>query len=178
MPTLFSHTLVAVTAGKLSARCVEPGSFWTALAVCSCLPDIDVAGFLVGIRYGDMLGHRGLSHSLLFAMATGLAAALLTARSPHLSPAWWGRAALFSLVTASHGVLDAFTAGGLGVAFFSPFDPTRYFFPVRPLAVSPIGLASFLSRRGFETLASEALWIGLPCLLLLTAAWLLRRKED
>nr|HRC76832.1 rhodanese-like domain-containing protein [Kouleothrix sp.] len=32
-----------------------------------------------------------------------------------------------------HGVLDAMTDGGLGVAFFAPFSATRYFFPFRPI---------------------------------------------
>ena len=41
------------------------------------------------------------------------------------------------LAIASHGLLDAFTDGGLGVAFFAPFDSTRYFFPVTPIEVSP-----------------------------------------
>ena len=39
---------------------------------------------------------------------------------------------------ASHGVLDALTDGGPGVAFLAPFDDTRYFFPWRPIRVSPL----------------------------------------
>jgi membrane-bound metal-dependent hydrolase YbcI (DUF457 family) len=60
-------------------------------------------------------------------------------------------------VTASHGVLDAMTDGGLGIAFFAPFDNTRYFFPFRPVKVSPIGL-SFFSARGLDVIWSELLW--------------------
>jgi inner membrane protein len=59
-------------------------------------------------------------------------------------------------------VLDAMTNGGLGVAFFSPFDTTRYFFPVRPVIVSPIGVSEFFNAQGARILASEALWIWLP----------------
>jgi hypothetical protein len=33
------------------------------------------------------------------------------------------------LATAGHGLLDAMTNGGLGLAFFSPFDNHRYFLP-------------------------------------------------
>jgi inner membrane protein len=55
------------------------------------------------------------------------------------------------------------TTGGLGVAFFSPFSNTRYFFPWRPIAVSPIG-ARFFSPRGFAVLLSEALWVWTPML--------------
>jgi len=35
------------------------------------------------------------------------------------------------------------TNGGLGIAFFSPFDPARYFLPWRPILVSPIGASVF-----------------------------------
>jgi inner membrane protein len=57
----------------------------------------------------------------------------------------------FFLITASHGILDAFTNGGLGIALFSPFDNSRYFFPFRPIQVSPIG-AGFFSMRGLRVL--------------------------
>ena len=42
------------------------------------------------------------------------------------------------LATASHGVLDAFTTGGLGVAFLWPWSPARFFAPVRGIRVSPM----------------------------------------
>jgi inner membrane protein len=50
----------------------------------------------------------------------------------------------------------------VGVAFFSPLDTTRYFFRVRPIAVSPIGISGFFSEGAFRVLASEAQWIWLP----------------
>jgi inner membrane protein len=58
------------------------------------------------------------------------------------------------------------TDGGLGLAFFSPFDTTRYFFPVRPVLVSPIGINEFFNAYGVRVLANEAVWIGLPSLAL------------
>ena len=54
------------------------------------------------------------------------------------------------------------TNGGLGVAFFAPFDTTRYFFPVRPVLVSPIGVSEFFNAYGVQVLVSEAVWIWLP----------------
>jgi inner membrane protein len=36
-------------------------------AVCPALPDLDVAGFEFDVPYGHMLGHRGLSYSIVFA---------------------------------------------------------------------------------------------------------------
>ena len=72
-------------------------------------------------------------------------------------------ALLLFLATASHGLLDAMTPGGLGTAFFSPWDLKRYFFNLRPIRVSPIDIKAFFGGRGLQVLASEARWVGLPC---------------
>jgi inner membrane protein len=77
-------------------------------------------------------------------------------------------------VMASHGILDALTRGGEGVAFFAPFDDTRYFFPWRPVRVSPIGL-DFFGRAGLGVLASELLWLWLPAGVVLAVSRLRRR---
>ena len=139
-------------------------TLWGAGIVCSILPDADVLGFRFGVSYGDMLGHRGLTHSLLFAALLSIAVTAVLSgerwRSRRL------RIALFLfIVTASHGVLDAFTNGGLGIAFLAPFSGERFFFPVRLIAVSPIGTA-FFSTRGWSVLQSEMLWVWLPALVL------------
>ena len=64
---------------------------------------------------------------------------------------------------ASHGMLDALTDGGSSIAFLWPFTTERYFAPVTPIEVSPIGLSRFLTARGVAVLASEFLWVWLPC---------------
>jgi membrane-bound metal-dependent hydrolase YbcI (DUF457 family) len=46
-------------------------------AACSVIPDLDVIGFKFDIRYGDMLGHRGLTHSIFFAAVLAASLALL-----------------------------------------------------------------------------------------------------
>jgi inner membrane protein len=135
------------------------------------LPDIDVIGFRFGVRYGDFWGHRGFTHSLLFASI--LAALALVVGFPHalsgLSRAWlW---LYFFVAAASHGFLDAMTNGGLGVAFFSPFDNTRYFLPWRPILVSPISVTRFFSERGLAVLQSELIWIWIPAGLLAVLAF-------
>ena len=80
----------------------------------------------------------------------------------------------FFAVTASHGILDAMTDGGRGIAFFAPFDDTRYFLPFRPIKVSPIGIA-FLSTRGLAVLWSELLWVWIPATIIAGATLLIRR---
>jgi inner membrane protein len=161
MPTIVTHGFVAALLGKSLTAARVPARFWFLSVLCSILPDVDVLGFPLGIRYQDMLGHRGLSHSLVFAISLSLIVTLLA--FPRARQKWTRFLLLcyFFAVTASHGVLDAMTDGGLGIAFFAPFDDTRYFFPFRPIKVSPIGLA-FLSARGLDVVWSEFLWVGIP----------------
>ena len=146
-----------VAVGLAAARAVRgsPPSLramvgWSAL---SLLPDADVIGFSFGVDYADPWGHRGATHSLLFAVGLGAAMALGTRR---IEPAF-RRTALFAIgVLASHGLLDTLTDGGLGAALLWPADPTRYFAPWRPIPVAPIGLA-FLSPYGLFVSSVELL---------------------
>lgn len=164
MATLITHAVVATALGQAAgAELRKQPRFWVTTILCSMLPDVDVIGFGLGIHYGDLWGHRGMTHSLLFAVIAGCLAAVLLGRSQR--ERWWLAAFLF-VVTASHGALDAMTDGGLGVAFFSPVDPTRYFFPWRPIAVSPIGAGRFFSARGLHVLWTEICWVWGPALVL------------
>ena len=52
------------------------------------------------------------------------------------------------------------------VAFFSPLENSRYFFPYTPLEVSPIGVRGFFSQRGIDILINEFSWVVLPLLVL------------
>ena len=161
MASAFSHAFVALALGKAPRH---PAFTWPVLFLgmaCSIVPDLDVIGFSFGIQYGDLWGHRGITHSLFFA---SLLSALLTSVW-HRQKSTAAQVRLFFylfLCTASHGALDALTDGGLGVAFFAPFDTSRYFFTARPVAVSPIGINAFFSEQAFHILASEVQWIWLP----------------
>jgi inner membrane protein len=161
MASAFSHALVALALGKASQHPIMTRPVLLLGAVCSVAPDLDVIGFYFGIQYGDLWGHRGMTHSLFFA---GLLSAALVGmwHFRKSAAAKIGLFAYFFLCTASHGMLDAMTDGGLGVAFFCPFDTSRYFFTVRPVAVSPIGIAEFFTADAFRVLASEITWIWLP----------------
>jgi inner membrane protein len=151
------------------------------------LPDVDVIAFSFGIPYGDMFGHRGFTHSLLFAVVIGAVVTWHLSHLLHLShlshpshpshPS--NRLALFlwfTAVTASHGLLDALTNGGRGIAFLAPFSDHRYFFPWRPIQVSPIGVG-FFSPRGLLVLASEAGWIWVPSAIIAVSARLFRNGQ-
>lgn len=177
MATVFSHAVAAIALKTPFPPAALPKRVWLLGGFFSMLPDIDVLGFRFGIAYGDLFGHRGLTHSLLFAAALGLIGAF-AAYPQRVAAARRGVVWLYLFVaTASHGVLDALTDGGHGVAFFAPFDNSRYFFPFTPIEVSPIGVSRFFSPRGAEVLLNEALWIGLPSAVLLIAGALLRRPR-
>ena len=172
MASAFAHAFVAVALGKSCFRQKMPRRFWGLAVASSLLPDADVVTFGTGIEYGDMFGHRGFSHSLLFALLWSLLVVVCEFKSTvRFSGTWWRRLAFFFVVTASHGVLDALTNGGLGVAFFSPFDVTRYFFPWTPVVVSPLTAGQFLSEWGARVLWSELKYLCLPFALLWLAVW-------
>jgi inner membrane protein len=164
MASAFSHAVAALSLGSLIRWNRPPFKYWFAGALCAAAPDFDSIGFAFGIRYGDVFGHRGFTHSLLFAFLFGAAVTGLCFRAEIRAGRGARVCAFLMLATASHSVLDAITNGGLGVAFFSPFDTTRYFFPFRPVEVSPINVARFLQGRGLRVMASELLWIWLPAL--------------
>ena len=161
MASAFSHAVVAVALGKAFQHPIMTWPVLLSGAVCSIVPDLDVIGFYFGIHYGDLWGHRGMTHSLLFA---GLLSTVLVGMwsKQKTRAAQVGIFVYLFFCTASHGVLDALTDGGLGVAFFSPFDTSRYFFAARPVAVSPIGIGTFFSEDAVHVLASEVTWIWLP----------------
>jgi inner membrane protein len=173
VPTALTHPVLPIAIGLGLGRAAVPSRLLVAGAVASVLPDLDVIGFRLGIAYASPLGHRGLSHSLLFAAAIALAgAALHRALRSRPLPTF-----VFLLVaTASHGVLDAFTTGGLGVAFLWPFSAERFFSSARVILVSPFGVRA-LSSRGAAILASELRWVWGPSTLLCLALAVTRRRS-
>jgi inner membrane protein len=158
LPSAFTHAAPALALIPAFANRDTTARLWIAGVLCAAAPDLDVLGFAFGIPYDHLLGHRGLSHSLAFAAVLAAAVVPWASGSAPAARAWL----YLFLATASHGVLDAFTNGGLGVALLAPFDPKRYFAPFRPILVSPLGISGFLSARGAQILANELLWVWLP----------------
>lgn len=177
MPSLPTHVVAALGIGACFYRPEIPKSVWVIGAACSVIPDLDVTGFRFGIRYGDFWGHRGFAHSLFFAALLALVIVVLGFRhgvtGMHALTLWL----YLFLATASHGLLDALTDGGLGIALFSPLDNHRYFFPWTPIRVSPIGVGGLFSPRGLAVLQSEFLWIWVPTIVFAVAVILLRQRS-
>jgi inner membrane protein len=183
MASAFSHAVIAIALGKVYSIKKLPPRFWVLGMICSVLPDIDVLAFKFGIPYESVWGHRGFTHSFLFAFLLSLVVTFVFfGKIKAGTLKWFGLILYFFFATAFHPIVDAMTTGGLGVAFFAPFDNHRYFLPWRPIAVSPIGVGRFFSEWGLRVIKSELLWIWLPCLIVIGASWVfgtfVKRKKD
>jgi inner membrane protein len=177
MPTFIGHSLVALSLGAsvprtFLGRAMSLSAWLAVLVLMSLLPDLDVL-MLRWLPYAHPLSHRGLSHSLFFALiAAGCLtlacslAGLVHGRIRTLIPVWLVLAAALG----SHGLLDACTDGGLGIALFSPLTFERYFFPLRPLPVTCLSPAGLLSPYMLHVYTVELALFGPFCL----AAWLSR----
>ena len=160
MATIFTHPIVAIS---LSPWLRHSEKHWVILItgmILTILPDIDVIGFKLGIPYLHLFGHRGFTHSIFFAaLMSGVVAWILVYHSQlKLTLIWF----YLFICMMSHGLLDAFTNGGHGIAFFSPFSNERFFFPFQPIEVSTLSIKRFFAGQGYDVIISELIWLWLP----------------
>ena len=176
MATIFSHPAVALGLFPWFRDVRNHKTILFAGAALTIVPDLDVLGMYAGVPFDHMLGHRGLSHSLMFA---AFIAAIMTAIFSHRikvnALAVW--IYLFAC-TASHGVLDAFTNGGPGIAFFAPFSNQRTFFSFRPIEVSTLNIRYFFESQGAGVLANELVTIWPICLIVLLAGYVWQKRRS
>jgi inner membrane protein len=125
------------------------------------LPDADVLPLALGLPDVGLFGHRGLTHTLLFALAVAAVAALV-ARRMGLRPLYFGF--FVFLVVGSHGPLDALTHHSRGVPILWPFYSQPIASPWRPIPVAPTGL-EFVTAGGFGVALVEVIYF-LPLFLL------------
>ena len=158
MPTFLSHPAVPIAIGLGLGEKAVSRPLLAAGALASRLPDLDVLGLRAGVPYAAPLGHRGATHTLAAALAVALVGAVF--HRPLRTSARTAFAFLL-LAAASHGILDALTNGGLGVALLWPFTEARFFAPVRPIEVAP--LRHVLGPRALAALGSELVRVWAPC---------------
>lgn len=110
MPTIVTHAAVPLCLG-LGSRIIPPRLLLAGGAI-AMLPDADVLAFKLGVAYGHVFGHRGFTHSLLFAFALPTLAMLFHRQFRASAATVWS----FLLVSLlSHSLLDSLTTGGKGV---------------------------------------------------------------
>ena len=165
------HVAVALAANRWTGPRGTRRRWWATFAVLAALslaPDLDVIAFALGVPYGAPWGHRGATHSLAMAFVAGALAGWVV-RRVGLGVRW--PALTCAAVIASHGLLDALTDGGRGIALLWPLSTERFFAPWRPIPVAPIGLG-MLSSWGARVLTIE---IVLFAPIWILAAWPRRR---
>lgn len=166
MPTTLTHAVPSVAVGLglgrdfISKRLIFTGAF------IANIPDLDLIGTrYFGIPFDSIYGHRGYTHSLIFALGLALGFGLFFRNTG------FKKAFLFlAFCTLSHGILDSFTEGGLGTAFFWPFVNDRYYAFTQPIinvGISFRGL--YASTLGFPIFISELIWVWIPFFLMSAA---------
>lgn len=160
MATIYTHAVVGFGIAQVYSPRRRVWLYWTLSALLPVVPDLDVFS---SSAYGSMLGHRGFTHSPVFALWVGFLAASLTFRL--LGASFWILGLIFSTVIAPHGLLDAMTRGGVDIPFFWPVADERYG-NWGPLLLPDLGF-EFPDPRRSRALRSEMLWIWLP-----TLAWI------
>ncbi len=101
MPTIVTHAAVPLCLGLgLGSRIIPPRLL------------------LAGVAYGHVFGHRGFTHSLLFAFALPTLAMLFHRQLKASAATVWSYL-LVSLL--SHSLLDSLTTGGKGVGWLWPW---------------------------------------------------------
>ncbi len=159
MPTVIRHSIFAAGIARWF-RFADKRRLLIASILLAALPDLDT--ILMGIfGHDSIFRHRGIMHSFLFAALSASSATYLFWRKGWIQPAdVWKLLALFFVFAVSHPLLDGFSTGGhIGVAFFAPFDNTRYVLgDLLPLA--PLSPAALFTTRGANLFLAEAgmLW--------------------
>ncbi len=161
MPTVLTHPAVPIAIAVAAGKARVPRPLLAAGVAAAVIPDLDAIGTWSGVPVGAFLGHRGFTHSLLFAVLLAATGALVARRFGTPPAATF---AFLFVAAASHGLLDTLTDGGPGVALLSPFSLERFFAPWRPIPVSPIGVHGLAGPRGLRVFGGELVGIWIPVL--------------
>ncbi|GKX63288.1 metal-dependent hydrolase [Pragia fontium] len=173
MPTVVTHAAVPLCLGLGLGTKNIPPSLLLAGVACSMVPDLDVIAFKFGIAYANAFGHRGFTHSLLFAFALPTLALLL---KRWFKVGYWRIWWFLTVSLLSHSVLDSLTTGGMGVGWLWPWSQERFFAPVQVIKVAPFQLAQYLKPNGIAVIQSELLWVWLPGIVMMIGLIMLRKQ--
>ncbi|MCU1177642.1 metal-dependent hydrolase [Stenotrophomonas maltophilia] len=192
MPSIITHAAVPLALWCAADRGRIPPRLLVAGVIAAMLPDADVLAFALHIPYADAFGHRGASHSLLFAgVLAALAAALAFFGSrrpwsaphspgsrrpwsavscqPRLAPTKAGptlastvQAAVFVFVCAASHPLLDAMTSG-GLGVALAWPWSEHRFFAPWRPIRVSPFApQFFSARGVATLLSELRWVWLP----------------
>lgn len=164
MPTNITHAIPAIALGLGIGKKVIPLKVMLTAALISSIPDFDMIGTrYLGVPWDSIYGHRGYTHSIVFAILIAFIAAKFFNRD-----AFNKNFLFFSFCMLSHGFLDLCNDGGLGVALLWPLSDYRYHGLVHPIMNVNVSFRSlYLSTKGLPVFLSEVIWVWLPFLCIL-----------
>ncbi|MDU3066047.1 MAG: metal-dependent hydrolase [Escherichia coli] len=146
MPTVITHAAVPLCIGLgLGSKVIPPRLLFAGI-ILAMLPDADVLSFKFGVAYGNVFGHRGFTHSLVFAFVVPLLCVLIGRR--------WFRAGLIRCW---------------------PWSDERFFAPWQVIKVAPFALSRYTTPYGHQVIISELMWVWLPGMVLMGMLWWRRR---
>ena len=162
MPSIVGHFVAGAsialpfsTGDAVTSR-TRPGGLILAAGLLAAAPDLDAV--LRGvIPYDHFFGHRGFFHSPAFALllSVALSSIIFAVARSITAVAWLALSFVWFLSTASHGILDSMTDGGLGVMLLYPASERRLFLPWTPFYAPPLGTAGLSERAIQLTVKSE-----------------------
>lgn len=192
MPSIITHAAVPLALWCAADRGRIPPRLLGAGVIAAMLPDADVLAFALHIPYADAFGHRGASHSLLFALVLAVLAAVLAffgsgrpwsaphgpgsrrpwsavSCQPRLAPtkarptvASTIQAAVFVFVCAASHALLDALTSG-GLGVALAWPWSEHRFFAPWRPIRVSPFApQFFSARGLATLLSELRWVWLP----------------
>ena len=192
MPSIITHAAVPLALWCAADRGRIPAWLLAAGVVAAMLPDADVLAFALRIPYADAFGHRGASHSLLFASVLAALAAVwaffgsgrpwsaphssgsrrpwsAVSRQPRLAPTQRGptlastvQAAVFVFICAASHPLLDAMTSG-GLGVALAWPWSEQRFFAPWRPIRVSPFApQFFSARGIATLLSELRWVWLP----------------
>jgi len=163
MPSLFGHAVAGLAITETFRRAKLPRRIWALAPLCAVAPDLDWFASFLAFHKNHILNHRGVAHSLFGALLIAAAVWLIGLRREQRSGQAW---LCLTLAALSHGLMDACTSGGVGVALFMPISDSRWACLWQPIQVAPLPLGREDLYRFLLSLRTEAFWIGLPALTL------------
>ncbi len=137
----------------------RPGPTILLFSGLALAPDLDLMGAFFGARHGSPFDHRGLTHSVVFALTAGGIAGLAARGS---APRRFLAGLFVFLALGSHGLLDTMSRLGNGPMLFWPFSTAFFEFPWRPIP-GVLSAHSYLTVEAVPTLVVETL-LFLPCI--------------
>lgn len=145
--------LGAAVAGVVAPSLGRRALLWGALVGMS--PDLDVLLAPLHGGFGELLYHRGTTHSLWFGFVAGPALGWLlwVWRDPGRTTPLRDWVAFCVLALVTHPILDGFTP--YGTQFFAPFDRTRFAFHgvgiIDPFYTTILAFGVMAARRSTST---------------------------